>query len=153
MKNTLFKKGLVIGIIILLVGVSVLSSASSKDVSVYNDKIVDDNNKVELLEDNQKEIYTIFENVNVNHIEASDTFLNYFFGFVIGWIKIYCGVKFTIKGYKRPIFPRSESWFKLNVGYVYAPFFIGRCSLDWDEPFWYYVNGIAYGNIEWESEW
>ena len=150
MRNTLLKKGLVLGIIVLFFGVSVLSSASSKDVSVYNDKIVDDNNKVELLEDNQNEIYTIFDNVNVQNVDTSGSILNYL-GFVVGWIELSSYVEFTIKGYKRPIFPLSESWFELKVEYVYAPFFIGRWDPDYDEPLWSYIDGIAYGNIEWSK--
>jgi hypothetical protein len=47
MQNTLFRKGLVVGIIILLAGVSVLSSVSSKDASFINDKVIDDNNEIE----------------------------------------------------------------------------------------------------------
>ncbi len=43
MPGKLFNKGLVIGIIVLFIGVSVLSSVSSKDVSVSNDKVVGDN--------------------------------------------------------------------------------------------------------------
>jgi len=42
MKNTIFKKGLVIGIIILFIGVGVLSSVSSKDISISDDKILKD---------------------------------------------------------------------------------------------------------------
>jgi hypothetical protein len=38
MQNSLFKKELVVGIIILFVGVSVLSSVSSKDISISDDR-------------------------------------------------------------------------------------------------------------------
>ena len=143
MQSKLFKKGLVVGIIILFVGVGVLSSVSSKDVSLYNDKIVDDNNKVELLEDNQQEIYTI---INISHIDFVGS-RYHIFDFWPKWVDIRNTFTFTIKGYKRPLFPLSESWFELQVRRVYAPFFIGEAYQF--EPEKGVVNGIAYGNIEW----
>jgi len=68
MKNTLLSKGLVVGIIVLFVVVSVLSSVSSKDVSVSDDRMVEDNDDIITL-DNYEEIisriegrgYTTFE--------------------------------------------------------------------------------------------
>ena len=149
MQNKVLRKGLVIGIIILFVSISVFSSVSSKDVSISNNKIVDDNKEIRLLEDNQQEIYTIFDNVNVEDFEALIVFP--FSRIIIGWIEMSSYAGFTIKGYKRPIFPCSESWFELKVEYVYAPFFIGQWEPDWNEPFWSYIDGIAYGNIEWSK--
>jgi len=50
MQNKILRKGLIVGIIILFVCVSFLSSVSSKDVSVSNDKVIDDNNEIEPLD-------------------------------------------------------------------------------------------------------
>ena len=145
MQNKILRKGLIVGIIILFVGVSVLSSVSSKDVSVSNDKVDDDNNEVELLEDNQKEIYTIFKNQRVEYINVGD---HVFPWFSIGYVEIYSYGGFTIKGYKSPLYPLNKSWFELDVRQVNAPLFIGRYWIDWIEE-WTYVDGIAIGNIEW----
>jgi hypothetical protein len=54
MKNTLFKKGLVVGIIILFVGVSVLSSVSSKDVSISEDRKIENNKETEVFDNEIK---------------------------------------------------------------------------------------------------
>ena len=51
MQNTLLGKGLVVGIIVLFVSVGVFSSASSKDISFSDDKVVDDNNGIKPLDE------------------------------------------------------------------------------------------------------
>ena len=145
MQNTLFKKGLAVGIIVLFAGVSVSSSVSSKDVSISNNKIVDDNKEIRLLEDNQQEIYTIIDIQKIDYIDSLHPF-----SFFPKWIDIKNNEVFTIKGYKKPLFPLSESWFELKVRQVYAPFFIGEAYIFEPENGW--VDGIAIGNIEWSQD-
>jgi hypothetical protein len=54
MPNKFFKKGLVVGIIILFVGVSVLSSVSSKDISISDDRKIENNKETEIFDNEIK---------------------------------------------------------------------------------------------------
>jgi len=145
MLNKCLKKGLIVGIIVLFVSISVLSSVSSKDLLISNDKVVDDNTEIELLEDNQQEIYTIIDIEKIDYIDSLHPF-----SFFPKWIEIKNNEIFIIKGYKRPLFPLSESWFELKVRWVYAPFFIGEAHIFEPEKGW--VDGIAIGNIKWSQD-
>ena len=139
MRNTLFKKGLVVGIIILLVGVSVLSSVSSRYLSVSNKKTINDINEIETSDD-YTEIFTFIDayvyGLNLKGIGP------------IYYIELW-GVDNTIdiQGYKSPLFPIINSHFVVSTDHVIAPQFIGiyyHVTVDT-----YSVKGIAFGNIEW----
>ena len=145
MKNTLFKKGLVIGIIILFIGVSVLSSVSSKDVSVYNDNIEENNVSNELF-DNNEEMFTrigacVYQgdlklkgDGLIKELELRDNYEN--------------RTQIGIWGFKKPLYPLKESYFTAKPKHLYSSRFIGFCFQF--EELYALVNGVAFGNIEWE---
>jgi hypothetical protein len=114
MKDRLFKKVLVIGIIILFVGVSVLSSVSSKDVSVSKDRIFDDNNEIETSDD-YSEIFT-YINGYCDYIKAKRIGILVHFNVEL-WADPW---GLTISGIKKP-FNRFEE----DVYEVIVPCFIG----------------------------
>ena len=145
MPNKLFKKGLVVGIIVLLVGVSVLSSVSSKDVSVSNDLILKDNSEIEPLDDCEEIITRIYAEVWFDYIKTSGDGLIYSIELWEGGAR---EVYIKINGFKKPIYPFSQSYFNEKPTHVIAPRFTGLILPG--GTVYYIVIGVAFGNIEWE---
>jgi len=135
MVERLYKKGLVVGIIVLLVSMSGLTSVSSKDISISDDKIVEDNNENEPLDIN-KEIFT--------YVKGYCSYIN-----KVGMGKsIYYDVEMyadvwglTIMGIGFPFII-----FINNVHYLKLPCLIGSI---YSERYPYIIDGFAIGNIEW----
>jgi len=129
------KKLLVVGIIVLFISMSVLTSVSSKDISISDDKILEDNNKNEPL-DTYKEIFT--------HIDGwCDSVKEKRIGYYIHFDVEICSYDFeiTIKGIRFPF-----NFFNEFVYNIKVPFFIGIIA---DERSPAVVKGFAIGNIEW----
>jgi len=144
MKNTIFKKGLVIGIIILFIGVGVLSSVSSKDISISDDKILKDNNVIEQMDNNEEIITYISGEVGLDYCTWEGILLKKVELWTMG--DPYCYLEIT--GYKKPLFPLGDSKFNANPTHIIAERFFGFIGLSND---WFYsVSGFAIGNIDWE---
>ena len=143
--DRIVSKGLVVGIIAILVGVSVLSSVSSKDISSSMGRILEDNAEIALW-DNNKEIithitgYVWFEDIIwsgnglISQLEL--------------WDRGYEDTNIRIIGFKKPLYPLYESYFKTNPSHIIASRFFGL-SFPYEE-FYVYIRGFAFGNIEWE---
>jgi hypothetical protein len=145
MKNTLFKKGLVIGIIILFIGVSVLSSVSSKDVSVFYDRIVDNNNEIEQLDT----IQAIYTKINICVPEGYVvTVKESGIGILFRYVEIWSEVGFDISGYYLDLI--IPKYFSKTVRHIIAP----RCFVyirnAYFPGFGEMTQAFAIGNIEWE---
>ena len=141
MKNTLFKKGLIVGIIILFIGVSVLSSVSSKDVSVTNDKVVDDNNEIEPLDEYTEIVSFIYGGGYWSECDI----LFYFKGWGI-WKFTFTSGDFFIKAVtKNPFKP----FLKVTAHKIEVPQFIGifMGNPDYETAS---IVGHAIGDIYWE---
>ena len=146
MQNSIVKKSLVIGIIFLLIGIGVLSNASSASISSSYKEILEYEIKPT---DDQKEIITfIYEDDIFGYVGSSIIWRHPGVGFMIGWLEIDAYQDFTIKGFKKPILPLFKHKFEIKVEYVYAPLFIGQVFCGGPEHC--RVRGIAFGNIYWE---
>jgi len=157
MRNNWYKNGLVVGIIVLFIGVSVLSSVSSKDISVSDEEMLEgeveleDNNEIEPL-DNYREIisnlYACIDEGGV--ITPKFSFYPLDFGELhitrsnsIGSFEIF-GIRFPT--------PESPKFrFKVDAEEVYAKWAFG--SVDWYylHPSHFQVAATAFGNIEWSE--
>ena len=136
MKNSWFTKSIVTVILLLFIGIVVLSSVSSKDVSVFNDIMLDDNNEEVLT---RITAFVMLDDIKSNNglivnIELWDS------GFEDSSIDIF--------GFKKPLYPLRESFFKEKPKHLIAPQFIGLILPV--ENLYVYVIGYALGNIEWE---
>ena len=154
MRNDCFKKALVVGIIVLFIGVSVLTSVSSKDISNSDVKMLEydtksvENNEIETF-DNYKEIIT-----RINGYAE------------LKWIKIrgsfhgrYYGEAEIIKGDNdgvnllgiRLTNGCKKFFYESYRDYIYAPRFIGHSGISmvpghsWQR----FTSGWAFGNIDW----
>ena len=135
MQNKLLKKGLVVGIIVLFISMSSLTSVSSKDIYISKDKILEDNLDIEPLDTN-KEIYTRIsgycDNIGAKRIGI----------FVHFDVELRANIwGLTISGIRFPFNP-----FKEDVNGVNVPCFIGIIYMD---RYPYHVDGFTFGNIEW----
>jgi len=138
MQNVLVRKSLVIGMIILFVGVGVLSSVSSKDVSVSDEEMVENDTTSE-------------DNNNIAQWDEYKEIIAYIDGF--GHVSDYGG--FLIKHFRfrdGEFYIRAITTNPLKRIYIIAheidvPFFIGRFDgYPWDEAG---VYGFAIGNFNW----
>ena len=136
MKNTLFKKGLVVWIIILFVGVCFLSCVSSKDISISYNKILEDNNEIKTSDD-YREIYT-YINGWCWSIEEKRRSI-----FIHHDVELWGYANLNIKGIRFPF-----NFFNEYAGYVKVPCLLGRIIYDRSPLI---VNGVAFGNIEWSE--
>ena len=96
--------------------------------------------------DEQKEIITLFH-IHIRGYAKSGNVgwaINFLY---VGNIEIVGYEQFFISGFKRPLFPLSESRFHVKATHVIVPFFIGIVI---GHPGEVSVKGIAIGNIEWE---
>ena len=131
MKNTLFKKGLVVGIIILFVGVSVLSSVSSKDVKVSNERIENNNNAIKPL-DEYIHIFSLVFGTGYSR-EPVISGMNLFVHFLYG--------TFTVRSFcLKPFGWHYYAWGSLRMG-----IFIGSSSNTGND--YYSIRGIALGDV------
>jgi len=129
-----YKKGLVVGIIVLFVSLSSLTSVSSKDISISDDKILEDNNEIEPLDMNI-EIFTYISG-RCDSASGRKTGESIYLD-----VKLWSGnFEIRILGIGFPFIV-----FIKEVTEVHIPCFIGEINMD-RSP--YYVNGIAFGNIE-----
>ena len=144
MKNNWLKKSIVTVILLLFIGVSVLSSVSSEDVSASNDIILEDKNEIGL-EDNNEEVLTrITAFVMLDDIKSNN-------GLIVNIELLDSGFEdssIDIFGFKKPLYPLRESFFKEKPKHLIAPQFIGLTIPV--ENLYVYVIGYAFGNIEWE---
>ena len=138
------KKSLVIWIIVLLVSLSGLTSVSSRDISISDDKRLKDNNKIEQMDNNKEIITHISGEVGLDYCTSE--------GFLLKKVELwtmgnpYCYLEIT--GYKKPLFPLDDSKFNANPTHIIAERFFG---LILQSDNWYYtVSGFAIGNIDWE---
>ena len=131
MKNILFKKGLVVGIILLFIGVSVLSSVSSKDVSVTNDKVVDDNNEIKPL-DGYIHLFSKVYGSGYSR-EPVNSGLDLFVHFLYGTFSVR---SFCLKPF---------GWQYYSWGSLCMTIFIGN-SQDVGSSY-YLIDGIALGSV------
>ena len=136
MIDKLIKKGLVIGIIVSFVCVSVLSSVSSKEVSVSNEKTINDNNEIET-SDEFREIYTHIDGWcwSINEKRKSI--------FIHHNVESWGYGNLNIKGLRFPF-----DFFDEYASYVKIPCLLGRIIYG-SSPL--IVNGFAFGNIEWSE--
>ena len=140
MQNKILRKGLVVGIIVLFVSVGVLSSVSSKDVSVTNDKVDDDNNESELL-DEYTEIVSFIDGEGY-WSECDILFNRNIFGI---WRFTFTSGDFFIKAItKNP----AKPFLKVTAHKIEAPLFYGTFSGNPDQTA--VIHGFAIGNFNWE---
>jgi hypothetical protein len=142
MQKSIIKKGLVIGIIFLFVGVGVLSNASSTSISSSDKEIFE--YEIEPIDD-QTEIITFFRG-SIHGVVYRDPKW-YDIPIMKGWIEIDAFRGFYIRGLKKSTFPFDKIIFNHKVKHVYAPLFIGMVQ---SFPDYALIYGIAIGNIEWE---
>ena len=138
------KKGLITSLIVCAMLVTVISSASSKDISNSGDKILEDNPEIEPL-DTYREIFTLIRAIvpegtlNVKSTGFRILFRN---------VEIWCEDSFNIRGFVfLPKFP-FISYFDRDVHHIVAPrcliYYRGGWELGWED-----LQAIAIGNIEW----
>jgi hypothetical protein len=133
MKNTLFKKGLVVGIIVLFVSVSVLSSVSSKDVKVSNNRVVDYNKGIKP-DDIYEEIFSYVSGEGFCR-DGVGSGLNLFVEFLIGdfFVRSFCLKPF--------------GWHYNEPGSLYIHIYIGDAHPTGNS--YYRIDGIALGRVGW----
>jgi len=133
------RKGWVIGIIVLFISIGNLSSVSSKDISISDDKILEYNPEIEPL-DEYEEIITFIEGwCDLIRVKRRGIFIHFD-------VELYADTwGLIIKGIRKPFNTFEEDVLKVNI-----PCFIGIFS-NMGQP--YRVDGIAFGNIEWITEW
>ena len=134
MQNSIVKKSLVIGIIILFVGVGILSIVSSKDTTDL--KPIE--NKVAF--DNYDEIISKVKGTGVL-MDVSGSF----FGFFIFWkLRLEGGIFHITAITRNP----GNRIYTATANKIYIPFCIG--SINPVPPVDIQFIGWTFGNIEWE---
>ena len=155
MQNKILGKGLVIGIIALFVSVSVLSSVSSKDVSVSNngfqelEKISVDN-PITSLTDNYVEIFSTIE---ACVWDPTELIIGHHWLFSVLYIPL--GQSWPqyiiIDGIRFSRFGSSIEYFEVKAREVYAERAFGGWG-HWTGPDSCDVGYWAFGNIEWSTD-
>ena len=143
MKTSWYTTSFVVGIFILMTFMSVLSSVSSKDISISDDKIFEENYEIKPL-DIYREIFTKI------HIGVPDgaayTVKKSGGGIFFRHVEIWCEESFDISGYYLDlIIPR---YFSVTVNRIVAP----RCFVYFEGnqyPGLIGVHAFAIGDIEW----
>ena len=149
MKGNKIRKGLVAGVIVLFVSVSVLSSVSSKDISVSDEEMLEydselDDNPVTLPTDGDgyREIFTFIDAYvyDINDI-------------ILGGNPLICEILITRENsidiyltgwrFSGKIFHIIETFEKEYAEWVYAKYFHKFPTTG------YTFQGFAFGNIEW----
>ena len=132
------KKIIILGVIALFVGVSVFNSVSSKDLSIFDDKILEDNNKNEPVDD-YEEIITIIDGV-CKSVTREGFYYN-------EPISMHADYFIVIKGLKKPFSGDFGIFFEEYPSYVKASRFYGWAYVF--APREIDVWGFAIGNIDW----
>ncbi|KYK21294.1 hypothetical protein AYK24_09405 [Thermoplasmatales archaeon SG8-52-4] len=136
MKNSWFKKCLVVGIIVLFISVNV----TSKDTSISNDVIVEDNGEIKPL-DNQIEIISFITGL-AYYVDKIGCIINKPIEITAYKMSI------NILGFKHPSDYFYNVFFDISgISYLKASRFFGRVNENGMPPS---VSGFAIGNIEWE---
>jgi len=143
MKNSWYTTSSAVGIIVLITCMSVFSSVSSRDISISDDKILEDNCETEPL-DIYREIFTKI------HIGVPDgaayTVKKSGGGIFFRHVEIWCEESFDISGYYLDlIIPR---YFRVTVNRIVAP----QCFVYFEGnqyPGLIGVHAFAIGDIEW----
>ncbi len=137
MLERLYKKGLEVGIIIVFISMSCLTSVSSKDISISDDKIMIDSNE------NEPEICKV----------------DYDYAIIGGYCQYLSGKGFIFLrdayfgagDFDRYLeidlyrFPQTHVHYEDLLTEITADYFIPLCWYVPAEP----IKGIAFGNIEW----
>jgi hypothetical protein len=137
------KKGLITCFIVSLMLVTIISNVSSKDISISDNKILENNPEIEPL-DTLREIFT---KIHIGVPEgASYTVKKSGGGIFFRHVEIWCEENFDISGYYLDsIIPR---YFSVTVHSINAP----RCFVYFEGnqyPGLIGVHAFAIGNIEW----
>ena len=143
MQKKILRKGLVVGIIILFVGVGVLSSVSSKDVSVSKDIIKEDNTETPLWDDYDERFAVI---------RGTGSFTDYerwYGGFIGPWgivinLSFYSGTFNILAFTKNP----SKPIYKVEANKLTIKRFVGIFIIG--DYFYGSIVGYAFGDIYWE---
>ena len=140
MKNTLFKKGLVAGMIILFVGVSILSSVSSKNVSISYDKVVYDNNEIEPLDEYTEIVSFINGGGYIDWDDGCSGFIQHDF-------YVFSADIFIKAFTKNPLKP----FYTATANEIHMDLYIGGIGCGPASPgeLKCYLIGVAIGDIEW----
>jgi hypothetical protein len=140
MQNKILRKGLVIGIIILFVGVGILSSVSSKDISFSDDKIIEDNDEIEPI-DNYDEIISFIN--GGGYIDWDDGCS----GFIQHDFYVFSADIFIKAFTKNPLKP----FYTATANEIHMDLYIGGIGCGPASPgeLKCYLIGVAIGDIEW----
>ena len=142
MQNKILRKGLVVGIIILFIGVSVLSNVSSKDVSISNDKVVDDTNEIEPI-DNYDEIISFIRGGGYIDWDINNI------GFIQHDQHIFSADIFIKAITKNPL----KLFYTAKAKDIHIDLYIGLfgCGPGGPDVLECYYQGYAIGSIEWSA--
>ena len=144
MQNKILRKGLVVGIIILFIGVGVLSSVSSKDVSVSKDIIKKDNNETPLWDDYDERFAIIVGSGDFTYYERRQMWGHIIpIGIVIN-ISFYHGTFNILAFTKNP----SKPIYKVEANKLIIKRFIGYFHII--DYYYGAIMGYAFGDIYWE---
>lgn len=138
MKNSWYKKSLIVFIIILIVKISTISNISSKEIFSSIDNLLEDNKKIEALD--------VYDEIITFIYGACDEVVINKEG-IIRDVEFYCwgtwGVELGIRGWVKPFKHIHET----GIFDIYASNFFGRIMpTDSDS---YIIRGYAIGDIEW----
>jgi hypothetical protein len=143
MQNKILRKGLVVGLIILFISICVLSSVSSKDVSVSKDIIKEDNTETPLWDDYDEKFAVIR---GAGHFTDYEEWYGGYFGPVGIVINLsFSGGTFHILAFtKNP----SKPIYNVEANKLIIKRFVGIFVI----PGYYYgsILGYALGDIYWE---
>ena len=155
MKKESLIKTLAIGIIFLFICININPSLAvnnvkkpvtpiSNDISISDDKILEDNNVIEQMDNNKEIITKISGYVGLDYCTWEGILLKKVEIWTMG--DPYCYLEIT--GYKKPLFPLDDSKFNENPTHIIAERFFG--FIGYSDDWHYSVSGFAIGNIDWE---
>ena len=143
MRNVCFKKGLVVGIIILFIGMSVVSSVSSRSISSPFEMLLEHGAESEVNDkpfEDYKEVITFIDGVgdrDYYHVGLNLGFLKFNLTLGLGQFEIYA---FTRNPFKL--------FYQATAKSIHMKIFFG---IDVGNPAWtYIIYGFAFGDITWE---
>jgi hypothetical protein len=136
MQKGLIRKGLVFSVIVLFMGVSVLSSVSSKEISESNNRMNEENKDIKPA-NGFTEVFSFVEGVTIPYNWGGGIFWNSFDFYSGPWSTTLTVREFTI-------FPFSwGDTYTKSSGYI--PFFVG--IMRWIGGEQHEISGIVIGNI------
>ena len=137
MKKGLYCRITAVGIIVLFMGVSVVSSSTVLINDIYAENI-----EINTIDEN-KEIFTIIKGLTKGYTQTNRGLL---------WRNIQMdaiGQGFEINGWKEPNF---QNFFIIGVKHIKVPLFIGWMIPDDEAGGYFTVYGFAIGNIDWSID-